>query len=264
MKEKVIDEMELSASTRAYLKKNFDSVDEIVRRGRIIAFELDCHPRRKNNARKWELELTSALKASGWVRDTADLVICFGVSELFSNVYSDHESFITRVEQLSNDEYESFRIAEEDLENLKLALRSQLSEQQYEVINNRFGLNGGYEARDLKSIGQRLEPKVKTERVRQIEAQAIRRLRWRNTLPVIFGTPKELTSAKKETDPKSILVERLDLSTGAHSCLKRAGIRNVSDILEYESWSKLRNFGRRRAEEVVEKMHQFGYNDFYI
>lgn len=50
-----------------------------------------------------------------------------------------------------------------------------LNEQQRKVITLRFGLDGGGE-RTLRQIGTELQPSVSTERVRQIEARALKRL----------------------------------------------------------------------------------------
>ena len=61
-------------------------------------------------------------------------------------------------------------------------------------------------------------------------------------------------------------IEELNLSIRAYNCLKRAGICTISDIINLpkENWFKLRNFGRKDLEDVVEKMHFAGYEDFSV
>ncbi len=61
-------------------------------------------------------------------------------------------------------------------------------------------------------------------------------------------------------------IDELDLSIRAYHCLKRAGIFTISDIINLpkDDWSKVRNLGRKALEEVVEKMHSAGYEDFNV
>ena len=61
-------------------------------------------------------------------------------------------------------------------------------------------------------------------------------------------------------------IDELNLSVRAYNCLKRAGIFTISDIINLpkDDWSKVRNLGRKALEEVVEKMHSAGYEDFNV
>ena len=62
------------------------------------------------------------------------------------------------------------------IEQLKLAIRKELNENERKVMLMRFGLDDG-EAKTLQDIGDRLVPPVSRERVRQIEARAKEKLR---------------------------------------------------------------------------------------
>ena len=62
------------------------------------------------------------------------------------------------------------------LEQLKLAIKQELSENERNVMLMRFGLDDG-DAKTLQDIGDRLVPPVSRERVRQIEARAKEKLR---------------------------------------------------------------------------------------
>ena len=63
-----------------------------------------------------------------------------------------------------------------------------------------------------------------------------------------------------------ILIDELGLSVRAYCCLKRAGIFTISDIINLpkDDWFKIKNLGRKSLEEVVEKMHSFGYEEFSV
>ena len=64
----------------------------------------------------------------------------------------------------------------------------------------------------------------------------------------------------------SIIIDELGLSVRAYCCLKRAGIFTISDIINLpkDDWFKIKNLGRKSLEEVVEKMHSFGYEEFSV
>ncbi len=62
------------------------------------------------------------------------------------------------------------------IDQLKLAIKNELSENERKVMLMRFGLDDG-EAKTLQEIGDRLVPPVSRERVRQIEARAKEKLR---------------------------------------------------------------------------------------
>ena len=55
-------------------------------------------------------------------------------------------------------------------------------------------------------------------------------------------------------------VEELDLSLRSFNCLKRANLDTVKDIIsqDIEQLKKIKNFGKKSVEEVVDKMHELG------
>ena len=88
-------------------------------------------------------------------------------------------------------------------------------------------------------------------------------------LPVasLTGTPTTL-SAPVTQDEKidnstqpSITIEDLELSVRAFNCLKRANIHNMHDLLQKTEHDlmNIKNFGKKSAEEVIERLAQFGY-----
>lgn len=59
---------------------------------------------------------------------------------------------------------------------------------------------------------------------------------------------------------KKITIEEMDLSVRAFICLKRANINKVEDLIELtqEELRKIRNIGRKSAEEIENKLQRMG------
>lgn len=270
---KSLDELNVSARTRTYLKKNFDSIGDVIKHGRCLVYNFGSV-----DSSKWESELASAVKEAGLIRPKTDFARSFRIGFLYASIFwnDNKESFAWRIDQLSNEQYESFvGISDEDIESVKLSLCDRLKEREYAVICRRFGLDSDGD-RDLESIARHLQ--TTRERVRQIEVKALRKLRSRNTLPAIFEAPIELNDTirnlKSELDElhqdpifererellmklermkklplrysdaaggqldlsellDSTPIEKLDLSVRAYNCLKHAEIDTISDILCY-------------------------------
>lgn len=60
--------------------------------------------------------------------------------------------------------------------------------------------------------------------------------------------------------PADLTIDELELSARSSNCLKRAGIETVASLLEldYESLGKIKNFGKKSADEINERLLQFG------
>ena len=190
---KSLDELNLSARTKVYLKKNFDSIDDIVAEGRIDAFEQELGIQIKDKAPKWKTELIPALESAGFIRPATDFLMTFRINALYRIVYEEwKDRFATSIGQLSNEQYEEFlSLPAECIEDVKSSLREYLSEREYGVINLRFGLDYTGVFRDLESVGRSLN--ITRERARQFEAKALRKLRRSSTkLPAIFEAPNDL------------------------------------------------------------------------
>lgn len=267
-----LDELIVSARTRTYLEKNFDSIDDVIKYGRHYVYDSGIV-----SPKKWESELAIAVKEAGFIRPKMDFARSFCIGFLYSVIFLDNrEAFIWHIDQLSNEQYESFvGVSDEDIENVKLSLYDRLTDREYKVICRRFDLDGD-EGCDLESIARYFQ--TTRDRVRQIEAKAIRKLRFRNTLPALFDAPIELNdmisnlkseldelhrdpifkrecellmkldrmkklplrysdAAGRQLDLNALLdstpIEKLDFSVHTYNCLKRAGIDTVSDILCY-------------------------------
>lgn len=168
--------------------------------------------------------------------------------------------------------------------NLINALNT-LPEREKKVLELRF-----QKGMTLRRCGKYLD--VSQERIRQIEARALRRmrhpLRYRrclmDTMDKVVEMEKEnsrirLENVKlrdklkemgylsiKDTEPSeepdwtSITVEDMELSVRSFNCLKRANINNLEDLsnMTYEEMMKVRNLGRKSIIEIMEKMKEYG------
>ena len=262
-----MDELNVSAKTLAYLEKSFYSVGSVIKYGRSVAYESDV------TFSKWKVELVSALKEAGFIRPKTDFTNSFRVEALYRAVYlGDREDFAAYIGQLSTEEYEDFvDITDEEVEGVKLSLCDQLSNKEYQVICWRFGLDGdGDQGRDFISIGHYFG--VTGQRIQQIEAKALEKLKLKNALPVLLNVPREVSETivdlesrlnKLHKDPifglesymlaeleymrklpfrypdeaneqlgSSDLAE-LNLNLATYNCLRRARIDTISDILHY-------------------------------
>lgn len=165
----------------------------------------------------------------------------------------------------------------------------ELSDREQKVLKLRFenGLN-------LEQTGYRFG--VTRERIRQVEARAIRKLRhprhfknwqfdtigkaWKvaeerdrykleniGLKEKISGIMKSLgvkesdiekpEEPKKETD---VDIQEMELSVRSYNCLKRARIDRISDLegMTVEKLMRVRNLGKRSTDEVVSKAREWG------
>ncbi|MBI3590806.1 MAG: DNA-directed RNA polymerase subunit alpha [Candidatus Melainabacteria bacterium] len=59
---------------------------------------------------------------------------------------------------------------------------------------------------------------------------------------------------------KSLSIEELELSVRAYNCLKRANINSLGELLSlsYNELMNIKNFGKKSADEVLERLHAMG------
>lgn len=101
---KSLDELNVSARTRTYLKKNFDSIDDVIKHGRCLVYDFGSV-----GSSKWESELTSAVKEAGLIRPKTDFARSFRIGFLYASIFWDNrEDFIWHIDQLSNEQYERY------------------------------------------------------------------------------------------------------------------------------------------------------------
>ena len=75
-------------------------------------------------------------------------------------------------------------------------------------------------------------------------------------------TDGTFTEVVEDSNAKTLdmTIEDLDLSVRSYNCLKRAGINNVSDLVQKseDDMMKVRNLGRKSMEEVKKKLIELG------
>lgn len=99
-----------------------------------------------------------------------------------------------------------------------------------------------------------------TEAISQAARQIIEHL-----LPIaeLSGKPMvpvATAPAQAEGKHTSISIEELELSVRAYNCLKRANINSLGELLKlsYDDLMNIKNFGKKSADEVIERLRQFG------
>lgn len=111
---------------------------------------------------------------------------------------------------------------------------------------------------------------LSTERTRQIYAKALRKIRHPNRSNYIkFGYDGYTEMIKKKEEElkkdfanekvKGVKIEELELSVRSYNCLKRSGVKVISDIKSKEWLMTIRNLGRMSYEEILSKIHNIGY-----
>lgn len=71
----------------------------------------------------------------------------------------------------------------------------------------------------------------------------------------------EVVKTEEVTDQrKALSIEELELSVRAYNCLKRANINSLGELLSlsYNELMNIKNFGRKSADEVLERLHAMG------
>lgn len=164
---------------------------------------------------------------------------------------------------------------------------STLTEREEEVLKYRY--KDGLSLIDVGKIYN-----ITRERIRQIEAKALRKLRHPTRRDIILTAPMveyralqkqytelqskyytlteafaTMTNTEQQQVPdeaKRILcgnktLEEMYLSLRSYNVLKRAGRNTAADIakLTLDDLQKIRNMGRKSAEEILKKLHECGY-----
>ena len=161
-----------------------------------------------------------------------------------------------------------------------------LTEREADVLRRRY--------QDKLTSRQSEKYRGHSERIRQIEAKAIRKLRHPSKVNMFKAVPltemQELTTehqklnrqyellaraleiaVKKPSEPEitelakmvnvtSTPLEELDFSVRTYNCLRRAGINTLGEIISKPSSeiTKIRNLGRKSFEEIVVTLEKYG------
>ena len=80
----------------------------------------------------------------------------------------------------------------------------------------------------------------------------------------VFKNTNILTCTEGDSKKKvlEMSIEEMDLSVRSYNCLKRAGIHTVEDLTKKseDDMLKVRNLGRKSLDEVIGKLHSYGFD----
>ncbi len=279
---KSLDELALSRHARIITEKKFGTdMERLVKTMRQYACPYNPDYIMNSRMSKYMKELFFMLDDAGFIRRDIDSRT-WNVWKLYDEVLGKKANYILgpKLRLISqndfggSDEYETMpAVSDEDIEELMSVLGT-LTAREKKVLELCFGLDGE-DPKNLKTVGEVFD--VSAERIRQVEVKALRKMRHpirKCKLPPLFGfippekppTEYDLYSSDKPLNPETG-IEILCLNIRTYNGIKRyTRICTIGDALNYskEDWSKIRNFGRRSMDEVVEKMHIAGYEDFSI
>ncbi|RAP32247.1 DNA-directed RNA polymerase subunit alpha, partial [Candidatus Marinamargulisbacteria bacterium SCGC AG-439-L15] len=82
-----------------------------------------------------------------------------------------------------------------------------------------------------------------------------------NRKPVDYESEEDVDPLqKKKESAMALTVEDLELSARSLNCLKKASIQTVAELVakDMSELIKIKNFGKKSAEEINEKLKQYG------
>jgi DNA-directed RNA polymerase subunit alpha len=81
-----------------------------------------------------------------------------------------------------------------------------------------------------------------------------------NQKPEETASPEESEVNKQKNKGMALSIDDLELSARSSNCLKKANINSVSELVEkpLEDLLKIKNFGKKSAEEINTKLAQYG------
>ena len=76
----------------------------------------------------------------------------------------------------------------------------------------------------------------------------------------IQATVEPIKTEEVVDQRKQLSIEELELSVRAYNCLKRANINSLGELLSlsYNELMNIKNFGKKSADEVLERLHKMG------
>lgn len=214
--------------------------------------------------------------------------------KLIKESMSPHERLISDIYQINIKDIiiTISDIQENEINNIIL---NSLTDKQIIIIAKLYGLNGEKPS-TLSQIGDDIN--ITPERVRQIKAKAIRKLRYRLTAFYEYSNEniqdpasyegqiqilenkitqlnKQLLNAElkvnhleiqlqkksNNNDPTKINIEDLNLSTRSYGCLKRANINTLMHLasLDETQLHKIRNLGEKSINEIKNILKIHGF-----
>ena len=196
-----LDELNLSKPAERNLKKYYKTLSEIIWQGRRTAYLVDRDESHVRKVPKYLLELAATLDREGYLRHdfTAN---SFTINLLYTTVHYElmrerpevveFEDFckIFREDQTSSVDYEFGNLNYETYQNpttsqcrkIQAGIRGCLTEKEFQVVSKWYGLEG----KVMTACKIAIDQGVTSNRIRQTEALAIRKIRSARALPSIL------------------------------------------------------------------------------
>lgn len=179
-----LNELNLSFKTKAFLLKNYRTVEEIVWEGRRLAY-LSSEGQSKTGEKQAPFEeLILALDSAGFIRhDITPGSFC--INSLYQEIFPEADlKLATKMDKLNNEDYENFRIPNFFLIYLmKGLLEVKLGDRDGGVVEYYFGFSDGSN-HSTKETAAHFGLEYDT--TRNILLSAKHKLRYENPLPLIF------------------------------------------------------------------------------
>ena len=79
-------------------------------------------------------------------------------------------------------------------------------------------------------------------------------------IPQFEDVVEDVKEEEESSEIMSASIDDLELSARSLNCLKKAGVETVKDLIEkkYEDLVQIKNFGKKSADEINEKLIQYG------
>ena len=259
-----LDELKLSKPAEKYLKKYYQTLSEIIWQGRRTAYLVDRDKRYIRKTPKYLLELTGTLDREGYLRHdfTAN---SFTINLLYMTVHYDlmrekpevveFEDFckIFKEDQTVSVDYTFGNLNYETYQNpstsqcrkIQAEIRGCLTEKEFQVISKWYGLEG----KVMTVYRIAIDQGVSSNRIRQTEALAIRKIRSARVLPSIIQSSE--AQAKSVDD----IIDRLKAIRQAplfqEEFVLRQELRKIT-FTPYECAEKAKEFLNGEVEDQTE------------
>lgn len=197
---KHLTELNLSTRTKTYLASKFNSLDEVIFEGRLMAHNRANYPEKFK--RKAMIELVNALDMAGFIRHDIDTA-SFAISQIYRMVSCDTIDVTIPVNferpsrvakrigddgmhsctdyRARNEKYENFRNPTSDqINTVRESLKTRLTDAEYALIAYELGLENG-KTHNIAQISEYLN--IPNGHVRRIRAAILRKIEDNTIVP---------------------------------------------------------------------------------
>ncbi len=250
------DELNLSIATQNRIQKSKINLEEIVRIGRIEAYNLRRAQNAKTKPPKWRLELAEALDQAGFIRHDINEKDLF-ILNRFRRKYFDQpdpESLPDTIKELATQSniYEGYIPDYDNQIETILQMLEPLTVQEQMILKLRFGIDC---ERPQTSTEIGVVFGVTGCRIDQIEAKAARRLRHRGDEIAVCDLIKQIEALSASSTPEAAALW-LKLQQYAENDATCAANQAMSYLIKHHDYLK--------PDSEIEKLHLSAYANNYL